>query len=59
VAGAFEQLSLLVKDNVFSPGLLIRVVDEEDLHFNGLGFIFGKVAGVLLGRKVNTWAFVT
>jgi len=37
VADAFQQLPLLAEDNVFSPRLLVGVVDEEDLHFNGVG----------------------
>ena len=32
VPGALQERTLLLKDNVFATGLLVRTVDEEDLH---------------------------
>ena len=33
---AFQQFPLLAEDNVFSIRLLVSVVDEKDLHLEGI-----------------------
>ena len=35
MAGALQQLPLLIEDNVFSSRLLVGVVNEEDSHLSG------------------------
>jgi len=51
VPGAFQQLPLLAEDNVFSSRLLVRVVDEENLHFSGVRLSVGGLQASFRARK--------
>ena len=50
MAGALQQLPLLIEDNVFSSRLLVGVVNEEDFHLSGNTT---AVLCVLEGRSIR------
>jgi hypothetical protein len=51
VPGAFQQFPLLVEDNVFSSGLLVSVVGEEDLHFSSVRLSIGGLQACFRAGK--------